>query len=121
MIPEKDLDRFCQPGEKEYIGLVEPSVEGIHYSGGSMGHGFPAAVGYALSKKLNKKDGKVYVLMSDGELDIGTTWEAALIALQYKLDNLIVIVDRNFLQAMGRVEEILAVNQFAPFSDWNHQ
>jgi transketolase len=75
-----------------------------------MGFGFPAAVGFALSKKLKGEEGKVYCLMSDGELAIGTTWESALIASHHKLDNLTVIVDANHFQAMGPTNQILNLN-----------
>ena len=72
-----------------------------------MGLGLPGAVGMALAKKLKGEEGRVYCLMSDGEMAIGTTWESALIAAMHKLDNLYVIVDVNGLQAMGRTDHIL--------------
>ena len=108
IIPKEDLEKFCKE-DSFYIGLVEPSVKGIHYSGGSMGQGLPAAVGYALSKKLKKEEGKVYVLLSDGECQIGTFYESSLIAGKYKLDNLVVIADDNKLQALGKTNDILRV------------
>jgi transketolase len=108
IIPEKDLETYCQEGSK-YIGLAEPKIRGIEAAGGSMGFGLPFGVGFALAKKLKKEKGKAYVLMSDGEMDCGTTWESALIAAHNKLDNLVVIVDFNGLQAMGKVEEILGI------------
>ena len=107
-ISKKDLESFCQSGSK-FIGLIEPlGLPGCEFSGGSMGYGLPAGVGFALAKRLKNEQGKVYVLMSDGEQAIGTTWESALIAAHHKLDNLVVIVDDNGFQAMGRVEEILS-------------
>lgn len=109
ILPE-DLERYCQPGEEEYIGLIEPmGVFGAEFAGGSMGYGLPAGVGYALAKKMKGEEGRVYVLMSDGELAIGTTWESALIAKEHKLDNLMVIIDYNRFQAMGEVRDILDV------------
>lgn len=105
-ITEEELNSYCQPGSK-WIGLSEPIHPDIPFAGGSMGMGLPAAVGFALAKKLKGEEGKVYCLMSDGELAIGTTWESALMAAQHKLDNLVVIVDNNGFQAMGKVEEIL--------------
>lgn len=105
-ITEEQLNSFCKEGSP-FIGLAEPVTPDIKISGGSMGLGFPGAVGIALAKKLNKEEGKVYVLMSDGELAIGTTWEAALIAAQHKLDNLVIIVDLNGFQAMGKTNDIL--------------
>lgn len=108
IIPKEDLETYCEEGCK-YVGLVEPYVRGIEAAGGSMGFGLPFGVGFALAKKLKKEKGKAFILMSDGEMDIGSTWESALIAAHHKLDNLVVIVDFNGLQAMGKVKEILNV------------
>jgi len=71
--------------------------------------GFPAAVGFALAKKIKKEEGNVYVIMSDGELNCGTTWEAQLIQKHHKLTNLRVLVDYNGFQAMGRTSDILNI------------
>jgi len=108
IIPEKDLDTYCQEGSR-YIGLAEPNVRGVEAAGGSMGFGLPFGVGFALAKKIKKEAGRVFVVMSDGEMDCGTTWESALIAAHNKLDNLLVIIDANGLQAMGRTEEVLNI------------
>lgn len=108
IIPREDLETYCKEGSK-YIGLIEPNVRGVEAAGGSMGFGFPFGVGFALAKKLKNEKGKVFVLMSDGEMQIGTTWESAMIATHHKLDNLFVIVDANGLQAMGNVEKILNI------------
>jgi transketolase len=70
-------------------------IPGCDMSTGSIGHGTPAGVGMALAARTLKKDYRVYVLLGDGSLMEGSTWEAALIAAQYRLDNLCVIVDRN--------------------------
>lgn len=94
--------------QSPFIGLSEPMGRwGLEFGGGSMGMGLPAAVGYALSKKLKGEEGKIYVLMSDGEMQCGTIWESALIAAHHKLNNLIVICDGNRYQAMGLVNKIL--------------
>ncbi len=108
IIPKEDLETYCQEGSK-YIGLVEPNVRGVEAAGGSMGFGLPFGVGFALAKKIKKEKGKAYVLMSDAEMQIGTTWESALIASHHKLDNLSVIIDFNQLQAMGKVKDILNI------------
>lgn len=107
-IAQEELDSYCQPGSK-FIGLAEPVIPEIPAAGGSMGFGLPFGVGFALAKRLNKEDGKAFVLMGDGEMDCGTTWESALIAAQHKLNNLVVIVDSNGLQAMGHVKDILNI------------
>jgi len=109
IIPKGDLETYCKEGSA-YIGLAEPSVRGIEAAGGSMGFGLPFGVGFALAKKLKKEKGKVFVLLSDGEMQIGSTWESALIAAHHKLNNLFLIVDVNELQAMGKVRDILNID-----------
>lgn len=114
VIPKEDLERYYRPGEKEYIGLVEPHHKfGLEFAGGSMGFGLPAGVGFTLAKKLNGDPpaggGKIHVLMSDGEMQIGTTWESILIAKQHNLSNLVAWIDNNRLQAMGETKDILNI------------
>lgn len=107
-ITKEELDSYCQPGSK-FIGLAEPIIPEIPAAGGSMGFGLPFGVGFALAKKIKKEEGKIYVLMSDGEQQIGTTWESAMIADHHKLNNLCVLIDYNKFQAMGRTNEILNI------------
>ena len=97
--------------QSPFIGLTEPVDNrwGLKAGTGSMGSGLPMATGFALSKKLKGEEGKVFCLMSDGEMQCGSTWESALIAAQHKLDNLEVWCDFNFLQAMGYVKDILDI------------
>lgn len=80
---------------------------GIWCTTGSLGHGLPIGVGMALARKLKPTKGRIYVLMGDGEVQEGTTWEASLIACHHKLDNLTVIIDKNNLQALDSVKNIL--------------
>jgi len=108
IIPKEDLETYCKDGSK-YIGLIEPYVRGIEAAGGSMGFGLPFGVGFAIAKKIKKEKGRAFILMGDGEIAVGSTWESALIAAHHKLDNLCVIIDANGLQAMGKVKEILNV------------
>lgn len=107
-ITKEELDSYCQPGSK-FIGLAEPIIPEIPAAGGSMGFGLPFGAGFALAKKIKKEEGKTFVLMSDGEMDCGTTWESALIASHHKLENLVVVIDFNGLQAMGKVKDILDI------------
>jgi transketolase len=86
----------------------------ITLSTGSLGHGLPYGIGIALSKKKKCYDGNVYVVMSDGECDEGTTWESALLAYQFELDNLFVIIDRNGIQSLANTEDTL---QLEPLAD----
>ena len=112
IIPKKDLNEFGI-GDTKYIGLAEPTVRGVEMAGGAMGHGLPIALGMALGAKFKKKNYRVYVLMSDGELDCGTTWECAALAAHHKLDNLTVIIDCNGFQAMGKKREVLNMEPLA--------
>lgn len=111
-IPKEDLDIFGKEinGKIKYLGLVETTTPGIHANAGSMGHGLPIACGMALAKKLSGNSGKVYCIMSDGEMNEGTTWESAMFTAHHKLNNLVVIVDKNKWQAMGKTEDVLNVN-----------
>ncbi len=80
---------------------------GVYCTTGSLGHGLPIATGMAFArKKLNKK-GKIYVMISDGECQEGTTWESLLIATKHKLDNLSIIVDYNKIQALSKLSDAL--------------
>ncbi|MFZ2151746.1 MAG: 1-deoxy-D-xylulose-5-phosphate synthase N-terminal domain-containing protein [Minisyncoccia bacterium] len=110
----EQLDSYCI-GDSPFIGLAEP-IAGLEqffpFGIGSMGMGFPAAVGLALSKKLKGEKGTVYCLISDGEMNCGTTHEAALIAAHHELDNLMVIIDKNLMQAMGSTSDILNIRKF---------
>ena len=79
----------------------------ISFATGSLGHGLPIATGIAKAKKLKSADSTSYVLMSDGETNEGTTWEAAHFAVANKLDNLFIIIDKNGLQGFGETKNIL--------------
>lgn len=81
-------------------------IPGVDMSSGSLGQGISAAVGMALSAKMDGKDYRVYTLLGDGELEEGQVWEAAMFAGHRKLDNLVVIVDNNGLQIDGRIEDV---------------
>ena len=92
----------------------------IECTTGSLGHGLPIATGIAFSRKLQKKKGKVFVLISDGECQEGTTWESLLIATKQKLDNLIIVVDYNKIQALTSLENGLPLkNLYSKFKSFN--
>ena len=80
---------------------------GINCTTGSLGHGLPIATGTAFARKIKKKKGKIYVMISDGECQEGTTWESLLIATKHKLDNLVIIVDYNKIQALSKLKDAL--------------
>ena len=108
-IPKEDLDKFGKEidGKIPYLGLAETTVPGVLVNGGSMGHGLPVAVGMAYAKKLKGEDGNIYCIMSDGEMNEGSVWEAVMLASHHKLDNLIVLIDANKWQAMGRTKDVI--------------
>ena len=88
---------------------VSHKVKGVEFSTGSLGHGLPYAVGKALGEKINKSKSKIYVLISDGELNEGTTWESLLFASFHKLDNLFIIIDYNKIQSLDFVKNVLKI------------
>ena len=97
-----------------FIGHPTRKVPGIEHNTGALGHGLSVAVGMAIGFKLDNKPYKVYTLLGDGELSEGSIWESLLSASKYKLDNLVIIIDRNGLQITGITEE---VNPIEPLLD----
>jgi transketolase len=106
---KQTLAEYCTDGSKFIGGSTRNGIPGIEATTTSMGHGLPVGVGMAIAAKLHKKTYKVYVVISDGECDEGSTWESLLIAAQHKLDNLIVIVDYNKWQSFGKVKDVLGL------------
>jgi transketolase len=86
---------------------------GIEMSTGSLGHGLAAGNGMALAARLDRKLYRIYVLLGDGEMDVGETWEAAMLASHYKLDNVTAFIDRNRLQLDGPTEKIMSIEPLA--------
>ena len=91
---------------------IDPD-NGIHCTTGSLGHGLPIATGMALARSIKGQKGTIYVMMSDGECQEGTTWESLLIASKHKLDNLVIIVDYNKIQALSKLEDALPLNNLS--------
>lgn len=112
-MPEKELESFYQEGT--CLAAHPPcnrKIEGIPFGTGSLGHGLSLASGMAFSSKFTKKKTAVYCVLSDGDCNEGSTWEAVLFAAHHKLSNLTVIVDRNKLQGFGRSDEVLNLEPF---------
>lgn len=86
---------------------------GINCTTGSLGHGLPIATGIALARKKKSIKGKIYVLISDGECQEGTTWESLLIGAKHKLNNLTVIIDYNKIQALQKIDDVLPLNNLS--------
>lgn len=110
-----DKEAVKQFPNEPYFGLAETTVGGVEVNGGSVGHGLSVAVGMALGKKRAGEAGKIYCIMSDGELNEGSVWEAAMMAGHHKLDNLVAIVDKNGWQAMGKTKDVAEFNESRVF------
>ena len=109
--PLEWLETFYGNGSK-LAGHATTSVPGVEISTGSLGHGLPIACGMALAAKRDGHSFRVFTVLSDGECDEGSVWEAALFAPQHRLDNLTVIVDYNKIQSLGNVSDILELEPF---------
>ena len=105
VIPRGELDLYCRPGGKLGAHPDYAPQLGIHASTGSLGHGLGIAAGQALAEKLKGADTRVYCLLSDGECQEGSTWEAAMVAANLGLSNLVAVVDYNGWGGMERMEE----------------
>lgn len=106
------LDEYCKNGAALGGHVTYGKVPGIPFSTGSLGHGLPLGIGLALARVRAASDAFVFVVMSDGECDEGTTWESALIANHFKLQNLIVLIDRNRMQSFGDTEKTITLEPF---------
>ena len=106
------LDAFYQDGS-HLPGHITHSGPGVEASTGSLGHGLSIGCGMALVGKQEEQPYRVFVLLSDGECDEGSTWEAALFAPHHHLDNIIAIVDYNKIQSFGTVKEVLDLEPLA--------
>lgn len=107
IIPMEDLDKHLQNGDN-YAGHTRRyTVPGIEMSAGSLGHGSCVGAGMAYAKRVQNYKGNVYVLMGDGECNEGSVWESAMFAARFDLSNLVLIVDRNRLQAYGYDKDVL--------------
>ncbi|MBQ7065197.1 MAG: transketolase [Lachnospiraceae bacterium] len=104
--PVEDLTTLRKLGSYLQGHPCMQHTPGVDMSSGSLGQGVSAAVGMALSGKMDNKDYRVYTLLGDGEIQEGQVWEAAMFAGHRKLDNLVVIVDNNGLQIDGNVEDV---------------
>lgn len=112
--PEAMLDNYGEDGGIFAEHPPAPShLEGIEAATGSLGHGMPMGLGMALSARIQKKNYNVVALLSDGECNEGSIWEAAMLAASQKVERLLAVIDFNKWQATGRSEEILAISPLA--------
>ena len=110
----EELDSFCRDGGRLAEHPPANLLPGVEAATGSLGHGLPIGCGIALSGRIKGERFRVYALLSDGENNEGSVWEAAMFAAAQKLDNVCVIVDYNKWQATGRSDETLML---APLRD----
>jgi transketolase len=113
----KLLSTHYQDGSNLSGHVSHKNIPGVEFSTGSLGHGLSVGVGFALSAKMDNRKNKIVVLLSDGECDEGSNWEAIMFASHHKLNNLICIIDYNKIQSLDLVSNTLNLE---PFLDkWN--
>lgn len=112
-LSDEEVLTHCGDGSR-LMGHASHHLPGVEFSTGSLGHGLPVGGGMALADKLDKKNRKTVVLLSDGECDEGSNWEAIMFAAHHKLKNLLAIIDYNKIQSLKSTHETLDLE---PFTD----
>lgn len=113
VIAPDELDTYGSDGSRLPMSGMASYTPGMEISGGSLGHGLGIAVGMALGLRFRDNDARVVNLLSDGELNEGSTWEAAMTAAHHGLDRLVAVVDINGLQADGPTDSVLRIEPIA--------
>ena len=111
--PKEELKTLRKLGSRLQGHPHRGTLPGIENSSGPLGQGLSQAVGMAIISKAEKRRWRVYAMLSDGELNEGQTWEAAMLASKYKLGNLTAIIDRNNIQIDGYTEEVMPLEPLA--------
>lgn len=111
--PLEWLDEYCSDGGPLGGHVTKGRVPGVEISTGSLGHGLPFATGIALARSRQGNPGRVFVVMSDGECDEGSNWEAALLAGHHRLGSLTVLIDRNGIQSLAGTEQTVRLEPLA--------
>lgn len=112
VIEPAELETYTRHGSR-LAGHPLGRLPGVEFPTGSLGHGLSLGAGVALAMRRLGRDSRAFVLLGDGELQEGSVWEAAMMAAQYRLDNLVAVVDRNGLQITGDTEDCLALEPLA--------
>ena len=107
---ESKMETLRQFGSK-LQGHPDLKCPGVEFCGGSLGIGLSYSIGNALASKLDGKENRIFTVMGDGESDEGQVWEAAMTAAKYKVDNLTLILDRNFIQQDSYTEKIMPLDE----------
>ena len=110
--PKSELDGYRKI-DRMLQGHPELSIPGIDFAGGALGQGICFALGIALACKLDKRNCSVYAMIGDGESQEGAVWESSMASAFYKLDNLIIILDKNQVQQTGKIKEIMDIGNAA--------
>jgi transketolase len=114
LIPTSAIENYLKDGSSLWGHVTRtPGYPVIDASTGSLGHGLGHAVGRALGARLRDWGARSFCLLSDGECDEGSIWEAALFAAHHSLSNLVAIIDYNKIQSIGKVSEVMALEPFA--------
>ncbi|RSL29709.1 transketolase [Salibacterium salarium] len=108
--PKEELDTYTQVGSPFGDHPDMNKINGIDFSSGSIGHGLSVGVGMSLGARVDNEKYRTYILMGDGELQEGQVWEAAMSAGNFKLGNLVAIVDDNKVTVDGNTEELMNIN-----------
>ena len=111
--PVEELSTHYGNGSRLSGHVSSKGVPGVEFSTGSLGHGLAVAAGIALGAKLDGSAWRTYAVLGDGECDEGEVWESALQAHQYKLDNLVAVIDHNRMQSLDFCENTLSLEPFA--------
>jgi transketolase len=112
--PRSDLETFRRPGSHLQGHPYHPNTPGIEASTGTLGLGLSTGLGMALAARVKGQSHRVFVLCGDGEIQEGQAWEGALFGHKYALDNLVALVDRNYLQTDGDSEKVMPLDPLAP-------
>ena len=109
LLTAEQIDSYYEEGTE--LPALPPfnTIAEIPFATGSLGHGLSLSAGMALGAKLNRQDKRFFCVTSDGELDEGSVWEAALFIAHHRLSNVLWVVDRNQIQGIGRTEDVLAL------------
>jgi len=111
--PVSRLEEHCQNGTALCGHVAAHGVPGVEFSTGSLGHGLPVACGMAYALKARRSSSRTFVVLSDGELDEGSNWEAMLFAAHHRLNGLCGIIDYNKIQSLAPVSQTLALEPLA--------
>jgi transketolase len=110
VLTQAQIDSFYADGT--LLPALPPvgAIQEIPFATGSLGHGLSLCAGMALGARLNRRQRRLFCLTSDGELDEGSVWEAALFIAHHKLTNVVWLIDRNRIQGIGRTEDVMALD-----------